>query len=224
MALHRLRLFELALVAGVVTTTVQAAERDVVWWEGARWGMNEREIRDAFSSKLLVPLARKQPDETVLSIPGYVYRGVLSTSPSVSRVPAGWSGSTSPKWEIYRVTAAMASPVMGPPASCSIAGSRTCSGRGRPEAPRNPGPSLRRMSRPVVRMQEALTSPSRGTLRRSREARHQGFERHSRHLGPSTRLSSDLQWERRLPDQDDNAVNRRAQLTLAAGGSSSSPL
>ena len=37
--------------------------------------MNEREIRDAFSSKLLVPLARKQPDETVLSIPGYVYLG-----------------------------------------------------------------------------------------------------------------------------------------------------
>src|SRR5215831_6393810 len=50
-------------------------ERDVVGWEGARWGMNEREIRAAFSSKLLVPLARKQPDETVLSIPGYVYLG-----------------------------------------------------------------------------------------------------------------------------------------------------
>jgi len=43
--------------------------------EGARWGMNEREIRAAFSSKLLVPLARKQPDGTVLSIPGYVYLG-----------------------------------------------------------------------------------------------------------------------------------------------------
>ena len=69
-------------------------------------------------------------------------------------------------------------------------------------------------------MPGALTSPSRGTLRCSREPRHQGFERHSRHLGPSTRLSSDLQWERRLPDQDDNAVNRRAQLTLAGGGSS----
>ena len=117
MPLQTFTLFAFALFAGAVTATVQAAESDVVGWEGARWGMNEREIRDAFSSKLLVPLARKQPDETVLSIPGYVYRGVLSTSPSVSRVPAGWSGSTSPKWEIYRVTAAMASPVMGPPAS-----------------------------------------------------------------------------------------------------------
>jgi len=42
---------------------------------GARWGMNEREIREAFSSKLLVPLAGKQPAETVLSIPGYVFLG-----------------------------------------------------------------------------------------------------------------------------------------------------
>ena len=75
MALHRLRLFALAFVAGVVTTTVQAVERDVVGWEGARWGMNEREIRDVFSSKLLVPLAGTQPGETVLSIPGYVFLG-----------------------------------------------------------------------------------------------------------------------------------------------------
>jgi len=75
MTLHRLRLFALALVAGVVTTTVQAVERDVVGWEGARWGMNEREIRDAFSSKLLVPLAGGQPGESVLSIPGYVFLG-----------------------------------------------------------------------------------------------------------------------------------------------------
>jgi hypothetical protein len=35
--LHRLRLFALALVAGAVTTTVQAVERDVAGWEGARW-------------------------------------------------------------------------------------------------------------------------------------------------------------------------------------------
>jgi hypothetical protein len=68
-------LFALALVAGVVTTTVQAVERDVVGWEGARWGMNEREIREAFSSKLLVPLVGEQPGETVLSIPGYVFLG-----------------------------------------------------------------------------------------------------------------------------------------------------
>ena len=75
MTLHRFRLFALALVAGVVTTTVQAVERDVVGWEGARWGMNEREIREAFSSKLLVPLAGEQPGETLLSIPGYVFLG-----------------------------------------------------------------------------------------------------------------------------------------------------
>ena len=75
MILQTFTLFAFALSAGAVATTVQAAERDVVGWEGARWGMNEREIRDAFSSKLLVPLARKQPDETVLSIPGYVYLG-----------------------------------------------------------------------------------------------------------------------------------------------------
>jgi hypothetical protein len=37
--------------------------------------MNEREIKDAFSSKLLVSLAREQPGETVLSIPGYVFLG-----------------------------------------------------------------------------------------------------------------------------------------------------
>ena len=75
MTLHRLRLFALVLVAGVVTTTVQAVEGDVVGWEGARWGMNEREVKQAFSSKLLVPLARQQPGETVLSIPGYVFLG-----------------------------------------------------------------------------------------------------------------------------------------------------
>ena len=75
MTLHRLRWFALALIAGAVTTTVQAVERDVVGWEGARWGMNECEIREAFSSKLLVPLAGEQPSETLLSIPGYVYLG-----------------------------------------------------------------------------------------------------------------------------------------------------
>src|SRR5690349_18709083 len=75
MTLQRLRLFALALVAGAATTTGQAVERDVVGWEGARWGMNESEIKEAFSSKLLVPLAGEQPGETVLSIPGYVFLG-----------------------------------------------------------------------------------------------------------------------------------------------------
>ena len=59
MTRHRLRWFALALIAGAVTTTVQAVERDVAGWEGARWGMNEREVKQAFSSKLLVPLAEE---------------------------------------------------------------------------------------------------------------------------------------------------------------------
>ena len=75
MPLQTFTLFAFALFAGAVTTTVQAAERDVVGREGARWGMNEREIREVFSSKLLVPLAGEQPGETVLSIPGYVFLG-----------------------------------------------------------------------------------------------------------------------------------------------------
>jgi hypothetical protein len=37
MTLHSLRWFALALIAGAVTTTVQAVERDVAGWEGARW-------------------------------------------------------------------------------------------------------------------------------------------------------------------------------------------
>ena len=57
MTLQKLRLFALALVVGAATTTGQAVERDVAGWEGARWGMNESEIKEAFSSKLLVPLA-----------------------------------------------------------------------------------------------------------------------------------------------------------------------
>jgi hypothetical protein len=97
MTLQRLRLFALALVAVAATTTGQAVERDVVGWEGARWGMNESEIKEAFSSKLLVPLAGEQPGETVLSIPAMSSWAALSTSVSVSRVPADWSGSTSPK-------------------------------------------------------------------------------------------------------------------------------
>ena len=113
MTLQRLRLFALALVAGVVTTTVQAVERDVVGWEGARWGMNEREIREAFSSKLLVPLVGEQPGETVLSIPGYVFLGCPF---DVTFRFAGARGSISAKWEIFWVTTAMASPIMGPPA------------------------------------------------------------------------------------------------------------
>ena len=75
MTLERLRLFELALVAGGAIATAQPAERDVLGWEGARWDMSENEIKEAFSSKLLVPLAGAQPGEAVLSIPGYVFLG-----------------------------------------------------------------------------------------------------------------------------------------------------
>jgi hypothetical protein len=75
MTLQRLRLIALVLVAGAATTTGQAVQRDVVGWEGARWGMNQSETKEAFSSKRLVPLAGEQPSETVLSIPGYVYLG-----------------------------------------------------------------------------------------------------------------------------------------------------
>jgi hypothetical protein len=75
MTRRRLRRFALALGTGVVIATAQADERDVLGWEGARWGMNESEIKEAFSSKLLVPLVGEQPGETVLSIPGYVFLG-----------------------------------------------------------------------------------------------------------------------------------------------------
>ena len=92
MTLHRLRLFALVLIAGLVTTTVQAVERDVVGWEGARWGMNEREITEAFSSKLLVPLAGGRPGETALSIPGYVFLGCPFDVTLRFAGTAGWSG------------------------------------------------------------------------------------------------------------------------------------
>ena len=72
---QRLRGFALALGAGAAIATVQAAERDVVGWERARWGMSESEIKEAFKSKLMVPLAGEQPGETMLSIPGYVFLG-----------------------------------------------------------------------------------------------------------------------------------------------------
>ena len=72
---QRLRGIALALGAGAAIATAPAAERDVLGWEGARWGMSESEIKEAFSSKLLVPLAGAQPGETVLSTPGYVFLG-----------------------------------------------------------------------------------------------------------------------------------------------------
>ena len=48
MTLHRLRLFALALVAGVVTTTVQAVERDVVGWEWRALGHERARDKGSF--------------------------------------------------------------------------------------------------------------------------------------------------------------------------------
>jgi hypothetical protein len=173
----RLRLFAFALFAGAVTTTVQAAERDVVGWECARWGMNEREIRDAFSSKLLVPLAGEQPGETVLSIPGYVFLGCPF---DVTFRFAGARGLVRINLtEVGNLLGHHGNGIAAYGAACKLIDRRLedMFGPGRPEAPKNPGPSLRRMSPPVAWMQEALTSPSRGMLIRSREPRNQGPSR-----------------------------------------------
>jgi len=179
--------------------------------------MNEREIGEAFSSKLLVPLAGEQPGETVLSIPGYVFLGCPF---DVTFRFAGARGLARINLtEVGWVTTAMASPIMGLPASSSIAGSRACSGRGRPKAPRNPGPSLRPMSPPVARMEGALTSPSRGTLTRSREPRDQGASRGIRATSLRARdCVLILQWERPLHDREDNAVYRCAEADPPRAG------
>ena len=75
MARQSRRGFTLALTTVAAIVTAQAAEKDVLGWEGARWGMNENEIKEAFSSKVLVPLNGEQTGETVLNIPGYVFLG-----------------------------------------------------------------------------------------------------------------------------------------------------
>ena len=144
-----------------------------------------------------MPLARKQPDETVLSIPGYVYLGCPF---DVTFRFAGARGLVRINLtEVGNLLGHHGTGIAGYGAACKLIDRRLedMFGPGQARGARNPGPSLRPMSRPLARMQGALTSHSRGTLIRSRAPRHQGFERHSRHLGPSTRLSSDLQWERR---------------------------
>jgi hypothetical protein len=65
----------LALTAVAAIVTAQAADKDVLGWESARWGMNENEIKEAFRSKVLVPLNGEQTNETALNIPGYVFLG-----------------------------------------------------------------------------------------------------------------------------------------------------
>ena len=75
MARYSLRGVTLALAVGAAIGTAHGTEKDVLGWEGARWGMDENEIRGAFSSKVLVPVAAGRSGETALNIPGYVFLG-----------------------------------------------------------------------------------------------------------------------------------------------------
>ena len=75
MARHCLRGVAFALAASAAIASAQAAEKDVLGWEGARWGMDESEISRVFSSRVLVPLAGGRSGETALNIPGYVFLG-----------------------------------------------------------------------------------------------------------------------------------------------------
>ena len=139
--------------------------------------MNEREIREAFNSKLLVPLAGEQPGETVLSIPGYVFLGCPF---DVTFRFAGARG-------LVQINLAEVGNLLGHHGNGTASYGAACKlidrrledmfGPGQARGARNPGPSLRPMSRPLARMQGALTSHSRGTLIRSREPRDQGASR-----------------------------------------------
>ena len=152
MTLQRLRLIALVLVAGAATTTGQAVERDVVGWEGARWGMNQSETKEAFSSKRLVPLAGEQPSETVLSIPGYVFLGCPF---DVSFRFAGARGLVRINLtEVGNLLGHHGNGIAGYGAACKLIDRRLedMFGPGRPEVSRNLGPSLRRILRPVARM------------------------------------------------------------------------
>jgi len=75
MARHSLQRVALALAAAVAIATANGAEKDVLGWEGARWGMDESEIRSVFSSRVLVPVVAGRSDETALNIPGYIFLG-----------------------------------------------------------------------------------------------------------------------------------------------------
>ena len=139
--------------------------------------MNEREIREAFSSKLLVPLAGEQPGETVLSIPAYVFLGCPF---DVTFRFAGARGLARINLtEVGNLLGHHGNGIADYGAVCKLIDRRLedMFGRGRPKAPRNPGPSLRPMSPPVARMEGALTSPSRGTVTRSRQPMDQGASR-----------------------------------------------
>jgi hypothetical protein len=73
MARYSLRGVTLALAVGAAIGTAHGTEKDVLGWENARWGMDENEIRSAFSSRVLVPVAAGRSGETALNIPGYVF-------------------------------------------------------------------------------------------------------------------------------------------------------
>ena len=64
MARRSLQGVTLAFAAAVAIATAHSAENDVRGWEDARWGMDENEIRSAFSSSILIPLATGGSGET----------------------------------------------------------------------------------------------------------------------------------------------------------------
>jgi hypothetical protein len=192
MTLHWLRLFALALVAGVVTTTVQAVERDVVGWEGARWDMNEREIREAFSSKLLVPLAGEQHGETVLSIPGYVFLGC----PFDVTFFAGARGLVRINLsEVGNLLGHQGNGIAGYGAACKLIDRRLEDmfgpGQARGADKSWDFPSADVTSGGADAGRAHVTFVRHGdTQQRAQGAR--GFQRHSRHLDSSTALGSDF--------------------------------
>jgi len=55
MAGQQLRALTFALSAGAAIAAAQAAEKDVVGWEGAHWGMSESDMRKVFRAKCLNP-------------------------------------------------------------------------------------------------------------------------------------------------------------------------
>jgi hypothetical protein len=72
---RQLRALTFALSAVAAIAAAQAAEKDVLGWEGARWGMSERDVRKVFRAKTVVALTAEQPGQTRLSTPGYVFLG-----------------------------------------------------------------------------------------------------------------------------------------------------
>jgi hypothetical protein len=155
--------------------------------------MNEREVRQAFSSKLLVSLAGEQPDETMLSIPGYVFLGCPF---DVTFRFAGARGLVRINLsEVGNLLGHHGNGIADYGAACKFIDRRLedMFGPGQARGAEKSWVSLRRMSHPVARMQGALTSPSRGTLIHSRKPRDQALRGHRAIWDRDTRLGSDLQ-------------------------------